>query len=250
MCVSEWVCNCTIVYLCASHLPIITTQPVCRPYLRDLHLSPCGEDVAIIVPVQHEALDGAVEGGRRSVDLDLNKTTVMDHVSNNRHQHETSNEQLQNSNMSEAFGLPKILHHVKSRAANPSLDLSVLKSDFKRRNLILSVMHMVLCKSIFPGKMRQHTSLAWSSAERVMSTTKFAQSISAQITSKCHEDCISHPIKWETFSVLPIALFMWCFQLMRRSTSYIPPWVTEKTEITYLTTCPFLNTCPSHSNNM
>ena len=134
--------------MCASHLLIITTQPVCRPYLRDLHLSPCGEDVAVIVPVQHEALDGAIEGGRRSVDLDLNKTTVMDHVSNNRHQHETSNKQLQNSNMSEAFGPPKILHHVKSRAANPSLDLSVLKSDFKRRNLILSVMHMVLCKSI------------------------------------------------------------------------------------------------------
>ena len=81
------------------------------------------------------------------MDLDLNKTTAMDHVSN-RHQHETSNEQLQNSNMSEALGLPKFQHRAKSRAANPSLDLSVLKSDFKHSNLILSVVHMVLCNSI------------------------------------------------------------------------------------------------------
>ena len=134
--------------MCASHLPIITTQSVCRPYLCNLHLSPCGEHVAVVVPVQHEALDGAVEGGRRSVDLDLNQNTAVDHVSNDRQQHETSNQQLQNSNMSEALGLPEFQHCATSRAANLSLALGVSKSDFKCSTLILSVEHLVLCNSI------------------------------------------------------------------------------------------------------
>ena len=63
-------------------------------------------------------------------------------------------------------------------------------------------------------------------------TNKFVQSISAQITSKCHEDDVSQPIQWEIFSVLLTAcsLLMCCFQLIHHLTSYIPPRVTEKSQ--------------------
>ena len=50
-----------------------------------------------------------------------------------------------------------------------------------------------------------------------------------EITCKCCKDGVLQPIKWEIFSVLPIAfpLLMWRFQLTWRSMSYILPWVTE-----------------------
>ena len=39
--------------------------------------------------------------------------------------------------------------HTHTRAANPSLDFRIAKSDFKCSNLILSVVHIVLCNLIF-----------------------------------------------------------------------------------------------------
>ena len=69
--------------------------------------------------------------------------------------------------------------------------------------------------------MRQNSCLAWSAAERVMCTIKkFVKSVSAQIMSKCCDDGVSQLIKWQIFSVLPIAfpLFMCRFQLMCRLT--------------------------------
>ena len=58
----------------------------------------------------------------------------------------------------------------KRRAANPSVDLSVAKSDFKRSNLILSVAYMVLHQDFL-----KTCCLASPAAERVMlckTTTK------------------------------------------------------------------------------
>ena len=65
----------------------------------------------------------------------------------------------------------------------------------------------------------------------MLSTTKkFAKSVYAWITSKCCEDGISQPIKWEIFSVLPstFPLLMWRFEFTSCSMSYIPPWATEE----------------------
>ena len=64
----------------------------------------------------------------------------------------------------------------------------------------------------------------------MLSTTKkFAKSVYAWITSKCCEDGISQPLKWEIFSVLPstFPLLMWRFEFTSCSMSYIPPWATE-----------------------
>ena len=74
---------------------------------------------------------------------------------------------------------------------------------------------------------------ARSAAERVMSSIrKLVKSVSAQIMSKCSENGISQPIKWKIFNVLPIAflLLMRHFKLAHQSTSYIPPWETEKSQ--------------------
>ena len=54
------------------------------------------------------------------------------------------------------------------RAANPSVDLSVVKSDFKRSNLILSVVYMVLHHN-FPKTCAR--CLTWLAAEKAMLCT-------------------------------------------------------------------------------
>ena len=65
--------------------------------------------------------------------------------------------------------------------------------------------------------MHQNCCLAWLAAERVMlcTTKKFVKSISTRIIYKRCEDGISQPIKWEIFSILPIAFpsLKWCFEL-------------------------------------
>ena len=114
--------------------------------------------------------------------------------------------------------IPILIQHSVHRAANPALDLSVAKSDFKPSNLILSVVYMVL-QSNFPETCTR--CLAWLAAERALLCTakKFVKSI-------------SQTIKCKIFRVLPIAfpLLMWHFLLTCHSMSYIPPWETGKSQ--------------------
>ena len=74
--------------------------------------------------------------------------------------------------------------------------------------------------------------MSWLAAERAMfcTTRKYVKSISARITSKCCEDDVSQPIKWEIFSILPTTFPLLMWRLMHCSTSYILPWVTEKSQ--------------------
>ena len=128
--------------------------------------------------------------------------------------------------------IPILIQHSVHRAANPFTRLKCSKIRCKWSNLILNAMYMVLLR--FPRNICQNRCLTWSAeTQRAMCTTKkCVKSISAWITSKCCEDSISQPTKWEIFSVLPIAfpLLMWHFQLTCCSTSYILPWATEKSQ--------------------
>ena len=58
----------------------------------------------------------------------------------------------------------------------------------------------------FPGNMRQNSCLAGSAAGCALQRSLW--SVSAWITSKCCEDSVSQPTKWEIFSVL--SMLHWC----------------------------------------
>ena len=107
----------------------------------------------------------------------------------------------------------------RQRAANPP----------QSQNLILSIVTEVGCPpSLF------NFPETWLVADRMMlcTTKNFVKSFSAQITSKCCKDGVSQPIKWEIFSIFPIAfpLLMRCFELICHLTSYILQWVTGKSQ--------------------
>ena len=108
------------------------------------------------------------------------------------------------------------------RAANPSGDLSVAKSDFNCSNLILSGVYMVL-RHNFPKNLCQMSSMS-DSIEWLCALQKqnIVKSISAGIMSKRCEDGVSQPIKMGNFQHTSITfpLVMLCFQLTLRLVSW------------------------------
>ena len=95
-----------------------------------------------------------------------------------------------------------------TRAANPSLDLRVAKSDYKHSNLILSAVYMVFRHNLISQKHAPEQLSTWSAAETVMvcTTKKFVKSVSAQITSKC---CFNPQNR--SYSAYFLLLFLcWC----------------------------------------